>query len=149
MAGQRLPPRRRCTLCAEAGTEHGRLPGGPAALPDRTPRGIGRLESHVAEGGPVELALPAEGDLFMELSMTPHFSLCAGIAVHGAELKESWSFPASSWDWLFPGTYFMRAVDSESGAVHATWTFTKAAPARSQALPSEPFHPASHGGLTA
>ncbi|HIF39853.1 MAG TPA: glycosyltransferase family 2 protein [Planctomycetes bacterium] len=121
----------------------------PAGLLDRTPRGIERLASHDAECERVELALPAEGDLFMELSMTPHFSLCAGIAVCGAELNESWSFPASAWDWLFPGTYFMRAVDSESGAVHATWTFTKVAPARSQALPSEPFEPAFRGGLTA
>jgi hypothetical protein len=81
--------------------------------------------------------------------MTPHFSLCAGVAVHGAERGESWSFPASAWDWLFPGTYFLRAVDSGSGEVHGTWTFTKTVPARSQALASEPFHPASQGGLTA
>jgi hypothetical protein len=107
------------------------------------------LESKGQEVERVELALPAEGDLFMELSMTPHFSLCAGVAIHGAELGESWSFPASAWDWLFPGTYFLRAVDSGSGEVHGTWTFTKTVSARSQALASEPFHPASQGGLTA
>lgn len=121
----------------------------PAVLLDRAPRGIERLESKGQEVERVELALPAEGDLFMELSMTPHFSLCAGVAVHGAELGESWSFPASAWDWLFPGTYFLRAVDSGSGEVHGTWTFTKTVPARSQALASKPFHPASQGGLTA
>ena len=121
----------------------------PAVLLDRAPRGIERLESKGQEVERVELALPAEGDLFMELSMTPHFSLCAGVAVHGAERGESWSFPASAWDWLFPGTYFLRAVDSGSGEVHGTWTFTKTVPARSQALASKPFHPASQGGLTA
>jgi GT2 family glycosyltransferase len=121
----------------------------PAALLDRIPRGIESLGSQEQEGERVELTLPAGGDLYMELSMTPHFTLCAGIAIRGAEFGESWSFPASAWDWLFPGTYYMRAVDSESGAVHATWTFNKVAPARSQALPSEPFQPASQGGLTA
>jgi hypothetical protein len=37
----------------------------PAVLLDRAPRGIERLESKGQEVERVELALPAEGDLFM------------------------------------------------------------------------------------
>ena len=60
-----------------------------------------------------------------------------------------WSFPPSAWDWLFPGTYYLRAVQAKSGEVQGAWTFTKPAPARTDALASEPFSPIQHGGRSA
>ena len=121
----------------------------PARLLDRIPRRIECLHVASPGQGTVELALPAEGDLFLELSMTPHFTLCAGIAVRAAEIGAHWSFPSSAWDWLFPGTYYLRAVQAKSGEVQGAWTFTKTAPARTDALSIEPFSPIQHGGRSA
>ncbi len=109
----------------------------PHRMRDRSPQGIEALALDAEDEQALQLTLPVSGDLFLELSMTPHFTLCAGLALRGMEAGESWSFPNSAWQWLFPGTYYLRAVDAETGEVHAHWTFTKSTSARCDALTTE------------
>ena len=40
----------------------------------------------------------------------------------------SWYFPAVAWDWLFAGTYFVRATDLAKGKHIGAWSFTKTKP---------------------
>ena len=72
----------------------------------------------------------SEGDYLLELSLTPFWGLCAATWVSG----ERYSYPARTWSWLFPGTYYLRAVNPTSGALLGAWTFEKNSPARSWPL---------------
>lgn len=79
---------------------------------------------------PPEVDLGRPGEALLELSLTPFFGLAAGVLV--AERRHR--LPARTWSWMFPGTYFVRALDLESGALLGAWRFTKDSPARSWPL---------------
>jgi GT2 family glycosyltransferase len=76
------------------------------------------------------LELNATGSYQLEISITAHFGLSAGGFFEG----ESYSFDARTWNWLFPGTYFVRVIDRESGALQGAWSFQKTSAARSWPL---------------
>ncbi len=83
---------------------------------------------------PVRLELPSDSEMFMEVSMTPQFSLSAGVKVPAGQASRAWEFPGPAWAWLFEGTYFIRACEAHSGRVLQTWVFRKASPARTDSL---------------
>jgi hypothetical protein len=74
--------------------------------------------------------LGEEGRYQLELSLTPFWGLSAGVVVEG----DSFELPARTWAWLFPGTYYVRAVDLESGELAGAWRFHKTSVARSWPL---------------
>ncbi len=63
----------------------------------------------------------------LELSLTSHWGLSAGVLCE----TEHYTFPARTWSWLFPGTYYLRATDARSGAFIRAWCFHKQSAARS------------------
>lgn len=70
---------------------------------------------------PVEIPVGAEGDFVLELSMAPTWILAVGILGHGSK----WVCPAETWDWFFEAEYFMRALDTKTGAFLGAWSFRK------------------------
>jgi GT2 family glycosyltransferase len=85
---------------------------------------LGRL----AESPVLEFA--SEGDYLLELSLTPWWGLAAGVRVHG----DHYRLPAASWSWLYPGSYYLRALEASSGDCLGAWCFEKQSPARSWPL---------------
>lgn len=73
----------------------------------------------------------SRGPLVLELSLTPYFGLVAGVLLSGAD---DYRFPARTWAWLFPGTYFARVVDPSGGELLGAWRFDKQSAARSWPL---------------
>lgn len=67
---------------------------------------------------------------WMEISLTPFWGLCAGTPVEGG----SFQYSAKAWSWLFPGTYYLRCIEQESGQLLGAWKFHKSSPARSWPL---------------
>lgn len=76
------------------------------------------------------IRFPALGRYTLELSLTPFWGLAAGVIVEGAE----YALPARTWSWLFPGTYYLRALDGDSGQCLGAWSFQKLSPSRSWPL---------------
>ncbi|MCA8979961.1 MAG: hypothetical protein KDC14_08035, partial [Planctomycetes bacterium] len=76
-----------------------------------------------------------EQDVLLEWSVTPNFSLAAGMLVDGEEARLS----ARGWSWLFAGRYWLRAVRRADLAVIGAWTFVKEAPARAWPVDPEVF----------
>ena len=79
-----------------------------------------------ALGEAPRLEFPEE-DCLLEWSLTPTFSLAAGVLVEGAGARLS----AHGWSWLFPGRYYLRALRRRDLAMLGAWTLVKEAPARS------------------
>jgi GT2 family glycosyltransferase len=79
---------------------------------------------------PPELALPRSADWLVELALTPHFPLAAGASISGAR----WRIAPRTWEWLFPGRYWLRALSRPNLAFGAAWTFDKTSPARQDPL---------------
>ncbi|MFT7484343.1 MAG: N-acetylglucosaminyl-diphospho-decaprenol L-rhamnosyltransferase [Candidatus Paceibacteria bacterium] len=79
-----------------------------------------------------EVSFPGAGEYVLELSLTPFWGLAGGTLVSG----QSYSYPARTWSWLFPATYYLRAVSLDNGAVLGAWQFEKTSPARSWPLDS-------------
>ncbi|MFT7670220.1 MAG: N-acetylglucosaminyl-diphospho-decaprenol L-rhamnosyltransferase [Planctomycetota bacterium] len=77
-----------------------------------------------------EIRFPEDGEYVVEISLTPSWGLSAGICVDG----DQYSMPSKTWSWLFPGKYYMRALQAESGACLGAWSFQKHTPARSWPL---------------
>lgn len=77
--------------------------------------------------------LERSGQYQLEVSLTSHFGLSAGVLFEG----ERYRLPARTWSWLFPGTYYARVVDARSGEVQRAWCFHKTAAARSWPLDPE------------
>lgn len=100
------------------------------ALSSRAPRAMHELEELGPQAESPTIEFAAEGEYALELSLTPWWGLAAGVYVSG----DSYRFPAQTWSWLFPGTYYLRAVDASSGAVLGAWSFEKHSPARSWPL---------------
>ena len=75
---------------------------------------------------PVAFALPRGGEFVLELTMTPTFSLAVGVLGEG----ESWRFPDATWEWLFGGNYFVRALDRRTHELLGAWSFVKTSPGR-------------------
>ncbi len=69
----------------------------------------------------------AEEDVVLEWSLTPNFSLAAGMLVEGAGARLS----ALGWSWLFPGRYYLRALCRRDLCLVGAWTLVKETPARS------------------
>ena len=88
----------------------------------------------VEELGPLieapRIEFPRSDSYQLEISLTPFWGLAAGILVEGDEYR----MPARTWSWLFPGTYYLRAVHRKSGAVLGAWRFEKTSAARSWPL---------------
>jgi GT2 family glycosyltransferase len=82
---------------------------------------------------PVEILLPRSCEFVLEVAMTPTWSLAAGVLGRG----ERWRCPAETWEWLFQGDYFLRALDRRSGELLGAWTFQKVAPGRSAPVSAE------------
>ncbi|MCC6406050.1 MAG: glycosyltransferase family 2 protein [Planctomycetes bacterium] len=80
-----------------------------------------------------ELVLPRAGRWVIELAMTPHFPLAAGVLVDG----ERWRASPRAWEWFFPGRYYLRALDRGSFECAGAWTFDKTSPARQDPLSLE------------
>lgn len=80
------------------------------------------------------LEFERDGQYLLELSLTPYWGLSAGTTVEGSTYR----YPARTWSWLFPGTYYLRAVDLSTGQALGAWTFTKESAARSWPLDSIP-----------
>ena len=95
-----------------------RRPHGPAPIHDVVP--LGRRDDRV------ELELEAPGRVILELSRSPVFGQSAGASVDAG----AWRFPAAAWSWLYPGRWFLRALDPESGRVLRAWSFQKTSAAR-------------------
>ena len=74
-----------------------------------------------------EVRFAGEGSYVLELSLTSFWGLSAGVLVEGS----NYSLPARSWSWLFPGTYYMRALDADTGRFLGAWRFCKLSAARS------------------
>jgi N-acetylglucosaminyl-diphospho-decaprenol L-rhamnosyltransferase len=68
-----------------------------------------------------------EGRYQLELSLTPFWGLSAGAIFEG----DGFELPARTWAWLFPGTYYARVVDLETGEFVGAWQFQKSSVARS------------------
>ena len=77
---------------------------------------------------------PDDGDYTVELSLTPFWGLSVGVQVEA----DSYCFPARTWSWLFPGTYYLRALD-QAGRCLGAWSFEKRSPARSWPLDHSSF----------
>lgn len=61
----------------------------------------------------------------LELSMAPSFAMAAGALAEG----RGFELAPETWEWLFPGRYFARASERESGRHLGAWTFEKLEPA--------------------
>lgn len=77
-----------------------------------------------------ELVFPRAARWLVELALTPHFPLAAGALVDG----RSWRLGPRAWEWLFPGRYFVRALDRDTFEVGGAWSFDKTTPARQDPL---------------
>jgi N-acetylglucosaminyl-diphospho-decaprenol L-rhamnosyltransferase len=100
-------------------------PAGGAALHAFEPLG--------ASARPPELDLGRPGGALLELSLTPFFGLAAGVLVD----ERRYRLPARTWSWMFPGTYFLRALDLETGELIGAWSLVKEGAARSWPLDPE------------
>jgi len=91
----------------------------------------------IQDRGPMDgaprFSVPHDGRVLFELAMTPTFGLSAGHIGDGG----AWEFPAVMWDWLFEGTYFLRATELKSGRFVGAWSFTKTAPARTHPVSAQ------------
>ena len=76
---------------------------------------------------PPRFELGREGSYQLEVSLTPFWGLSAGVVFEG----DSFELPARTWAWLFPGTYYVRAVELGSGELVGAWRFQKSSVARS------------------
>lgn len=103
------------------------------------PQPIHPIEDLGALSESPEIQFPRDGEFLLELSLTPFWGLSAGIFVQG----EEYSLPARSWSWLFPGTYYLRALDAHSGRFLGAWCFEKRSPARSWPLDPKSFQQTS------
>jgi len=83
----------------------------------------------LVESPEIEFSAAGRGYV-LELSATPFFGLSAGILCEG----ERYRMPARTWSWLFPGTYYLRALEARSGKVLGAWRFEKTSAARSWPL---------------
>lgn len=86
-----------------------------------------------------ELDLGRSGEALVELALTPHLGLTAGVLVEGRRYR----LPARTWSWMYPGTYYLRALDHETGALLGAWVLRKETASRSwpldpEALPERP-----------
>lgn len=92
---------------------------------------------------PPEIEFASDARHRLELSLTPFFGLSAGILC--GEGRRSYRLPARTWSWLFPGTYWLRALEDETGRVLGAWRFEKKSAARSWPLdPSSLPGPRTH-----
>ncbi len=79
---------------------------------------------------PIEIHFGRSVRAVLELSMSPNFPLAAGVLVDG----ERWKPDARTWEWFFPGRYFVRALDRESFELIGAWSFDKLSPVRAEPL---------------
>jgi len=99
-------------------------------LERRAPRAPHEVEELGSLVESPELEFQGPGPHLLELSLTPWWGLAAGVLVEG----QHYHLPARTWSWLFPGTYYLRALEPESGALLGAWSFEKHGPARSWPL---------------
>lgn len=119
--------------------------GAAAALVERTDELAGALPAaarfrpiHPVEdlgehAEPVEVRWPRAARAVLELSMSPLWTLSAGLLVDG----DRWCPRPETWEWFFAGRYHLRAHDRDSGAFLGAWSFAKPTPARRSPLTPE------------
>jgi N-acetylglucosaminyl-diphospho-decaprenol L-rhamnosyltransferase len=69
----------------------------------------------------------------VELGLTPNWLVAAAVVGEGAE----WVCPPEAWAWLFPGHYYLRALDRDTGACLGAYEVFKSAPGRTEAVRPE------------
>ena len=103
--------------------------------------GLYAFEDLVPGEHPVAIDLPDAGATLLELSPDPRFTLAAG---HRTEGGRRWRFPAAGWSWLFPGRYYLRALDLAHRKTIGAWQFDKTTEARSWPVGSQGPVPDAH-----
>ncbi|MCP3919635.1 MAG: glycosyltransferase family 2 protein [bacterium] len=92
----------------------------------RPPRAIEKLVDLGGFDAAPCIEIDRPGEFLLELAMTANWSLAAGGFVSGGP----WTFPEAAWSWLFPGRYYLRAVERKTLDVFRAWTFEKTSAAR-------------------
>ena len=89
--------------------------------------GLHECEGLVVGKHPAAIDLPAAQAVLLELSPDPRFTLAAGHLTAGGQ---RWECPVTAWSWLFPGRYYLRAIDLADRQWLGAWQFDKRTEAR-------------------
>jgi N-acetylglucosaminyl-diphospho-decaprenol L-rhamnosyltransferase len=81
----------------------------------------------------------------VELGLTPNWLVAAAAVGEG----QRWACPPEAWAWLFPGRYFLRALDRDSGEVLGAYEVFKSTPGRSEPVTPEELLSLAAGPLAA
>lgn len=74
----------------------------------------------VEEAPVLELSGP-DGPFIIESNFSPSFSLSAGTLGEGSRFQ----YTPGAWEWMFPATIFVRALDRRTLDVRGAWTFDR------------------------
>ena len=79
---------------------------------------------------PVEIELPRSCRFLLEGTIDPNWIVAVGILGEG----KRWVCPPEAWEWFFDSSYFIRAIDIDTGEVLGAWQFSKTVPGRTWPL---------------